>query len=96
MAGLVLKLTGDDTNGIRGMLAPDGMQVFSVYDFMTKACGYNSKDVGATARNEFERLISPTSDVKDEVVASCYYLKFSGSGQRETPCTTGGRLSTSS
>jgi hypothetical protein len=88
MASLVLKLTGDDANSIRGMPAPDGLQVFSVYDFMTKACGYNSKDVGATARNEFKRLISPPSEVKDEVVASCYYLKFSGSGQRETPCMT--------
>lgn len=88
MASLVLKLTGDDTHRLRGMLAPDGMEVWSVYDFMTKACGYNSKDVGATARNEFKRLIKDGSDVKDEVVASSYYLKFPGAGQRETPCMT--------
>ena len=88
MANLVLKLTGDDSNKIRGMLASDGMEVWSVYDFMTKACGYNSRDAGASARNEFKRLIKDGSDVKDEVVASCYYLKFPGTGQRETPCMT--------
>jgi hypothetical protein len=88
MASLVLKLTGDDTYSLRGMPAADGMQVWSVYDFMTKACRYNSKETGACARNEFKRLIKDGSDVKDEIVSSCYYLKFPGSGQRETPCMT--------
>jgi hypothetical protein len=54
MASLVLKLTGDDSNNIRGMLAPDGMQVFSVYDFMTIACTKN--DNGGYARKSFKRL----------------------------------------
>ena len=88
MASLVLKLTDDGSHKIRGMLAPDGVQVFSVYDFMTKACAYNSKDSGASARNEFKRLIGPLSEVKTEVVEACYYLKFAGPGQRDTPCMT--------
>jgi hypothetical protein len=88
MASLVLKLTGDDTHKIRGMLAPDGMQVFSVYDFMTIACGYKSKDTGASARKEFQRLTKDGSEYQGEVMASCHYLKFTGNGQRDTPCMT--------
>ena len=86
MSSLVLKLTGDDTHGIRGMLAPDGMQVFSVYDYMTKACGY--KDTGAAARNEFKRLTRDGSEFKDEIVASCYSLHFPGQRGPSTPCMT--------
>jgi hypothetical protein len=76
MASYVLKLTGDDSQRIRGMLTPDGMQVWSVYDFMTKACGY--KDQGATARKEFKRLTADESEFQNEVVALCRYLKFPG------------------
>ena len=86
MASLVLKLTGDNTNRIRGMLAPDGFQVFSVYDFTTKACGY--KDTGATARKEFKRLTQEGSEYKDEIVASCHNLHFPGQRGASTPCTT--------
>lgn len=53
---------------------------------MTKMCKYESS--GASARNEFKRLISDGSEFKAEVVASCYYLKFPGKGQKETPCMT--------
>lgn len=87
MSSLVLKLL-DKAGGssVRGMLGQDGIQAFSVYDFMTIACGYGNS--GATARNEFKRLTSEGSEFKNEVVALCYYLKFPGSGQRETPCMT--------
>jgi hypothetical protein len=86
MASLVLKLTGDDTNKIRGMLAPDGMQVFSVYDFMTIACGYTNS--GATARNEFKRMVKDGSEYKTEIVASCYNLHFPGQRGAATPSMT--------
>lgn len=60
-----------------------GAQWFSVYDFMTKACKY--ANAGASARNAYRDLISDSSEYKDEVVGSAYYLKFLGKGQRETP-----------
>lgn len=86
MANLVLKLTGDDTNKIRGTLASDGMEVWSVYDFISKACGYH--DTGNAARRDFSRLIKDGSEHKTEVASLCRYLKFPGAGQRETPCMT--------
>lgn len=85
MTELLLKITGYDD--IRGMHAPDGLQVFSVYDFMTKACAYKSKDLNASARNEFKRLISDDSEFKHEIEALSYYLQFPGQ-KRETPCMT--------
>ncbi len=83
-SSLVLRITGDDT--IRGMLTLDGIQVFSVYDFMTKACGY--KDTGAIARKEFKRLTSDGSEHKEEIVASCHNLHFPGQRGPSTPCMT--------
>jgi hypothetical protein len=83
---VLLKLTGDDTQKLRGMQAPNKYNVYSVYDFITKVCKYGNS--GATARNEFKRLIKDGSEFKDEVVALCYYLKFPGAGQRDTPCMT--------
>lgn len=68
------------------MMKKDDLQVFSVYDFMTNACGYESS--GASARKEFQRLIKDGSDFKNEVVASCHYCKFPGARQRDTPCMT--------
>lgn len=53
---------------------------------MTKMCKYESS--GASARNEFKRLTSDGSEFKAEIVSSCYYLKFPGKGQKETPCMT--------
>ena len=53
---------------------------------MTKMCKYESS--GASARNEFKRLTSDGSEFKAEIVSSCYYLKFPGRGQKETPCMT--------
>ena len=85
MSSLLLKLADGDGQSIRGM-EHNGIQYFAVYDFMTKSCGY--KDAGATARKEFKRLISDGGEFQQEVVALCHYLKFSGTGQRETPCMT--------
>jgi hypothetical protein len=85
MASLVLKLTGDDNNKIRGML-DDGIQVFSVYDFMTKACAYPEE--GNSARKAFGRLIKDGGEHAIEVGTLCHYLKFAGAGQRDTPCMT--------
>jgi hypothetical protein len=87
MSSLVLKLIDSpEGSSVRGVVTPEGFQFFSVFDFMTTACGY--KDTGASARKEYIRLTSDGSEYKDEVVASCRYLKFSGKGQRETPCMT--------
>lgn len=86
MSTLLLKLLDADGRAIRGMMMKDDMQVFSVYDFMTNACGYESS--GASARKEFQRLIKDRSEFKNEVVASCHYCKFPGARQRDTPCMT--------
>lgn len=82
---LLLKLTDGEGQSVRGMMHA-GAQWFSVYDFMTKACKY--ANAGASARNAYRDLISDSSEYKDEVVGSAYYLKFLGKGQRETPCMT--------
>ena len=77
----MLKLVDSaESCSVRGMVGSDGMQIFSVYDFMTNACGYGNS--GASARNEFKRLISDGSVHKIEVVASCYYCKFPGARHR--------------
>jgi hypothetical protein len=86
MTELVLKLTGDNSNKVRGTTASDGMQIFSVYDFMTKTCKY--QDDGNSARKEFSRLIKNGSEHKEEVAAICRYFKFPGAGQQETLCMT--------
>ena len=86
MSTLLLKLLDKGDRNIRGMVDKSGLQVFSVYDFLTVACGYGNS--GASARNEFKRLTRDGSEFKSEVVASCYNLKFPGPGQRETPCMT--------
>lgn len=89
MSTLLLKLIDGDTGSssrIRGLTAPCGGQYFSVYDFMTVVCGY--KDAGNSARKEFKRLTQDGSEFQNEVAASCRYLKFPGSGQRDTPCMT--------
>ena len=77
MSSLVLKLIDRaEGSSVRGMIGPDGMQVFSVYDFLTVACGYGNS--GASARNEFKRLTKDESEFKNEIVASCYSLRFPG------------------
>ena len=83
---LILKITEDGAHDVRGMLAANDNEVFSVYDFMTKACKYGN--TGASARNEFKRLTKEGSEFKDEVVASCYSLRFPGQRGPATPCMT--------
>lgn len=36
----------------------------------------------------WKRLISETSEHRNELLTHCEYLKFAGSGQRDTPCMT--------
>lgn len=80
----MLQLTSNAS--LRGMISPDGMQVFSVYDFICVACQKpTSSNYG---RLVYSRLISDGSEYRDEVVASCYNLQFPGSGQRVTPTMT--------
>lgn len=87
MTSLVLKLV-DLAEGasVRGMMKPDGVPAFSVYDFMKITCGY--KDTGATARKEWMRLIGRNSEFKDELVAILHFCKFPEAGSRVTPCMT--------
>ncbi len=70
-------------SSVRGMIGPNGMQVFSVYDFISIACGY--KDTGATARKMFKRLTSDDSEYLEETVASCHSLRFPGQRGPGTP-----------
>ena len=87
MSSLLLKLVDRaEGSSARGMVTPDGKQVFSVYDFMTSACGYGNS--GGSARSEFKRLIGDGSEYKNEVLASCYSLHFPGQRGPATPCMT--------
>lgn len=87
MSSLLLKLIdSDDGASVRGMIGPNGLQLFSVYDFMTKACSY--RDSGATARKEFKRLTMDGSEHQAEIVASCHSLHFPGQRGPGTPCMT--------
>ena len=86
MANLVLKLTGDDSHRIRGMLSPDGMQVFSVYDFITVACAKTDK--GVYARKCFGRLTTDGSEHQNEIVSLCHNLHFPGQRGAQTPAMT--------
>jgi hypothetical protein len=77
MAELVLRITGDDSKKIRGKFASDVMmQVWSVYDFMIKACDY--PEDGNTARVTFGRLTKDGGEYTDELMAMTYYRKLPG------------------
>jgi len=86
MTDLVFHITGDNGANIRGKELSGGIQVFSVYDFITKACSRN--DQGTYARKTFQLLISDDSEFKSEVISLCQYVKFPGAGQRDTPVMT--------
>ena len=60
MSALLLKLAGDVK--VRGTTTHDGMQVFSVYDFINLVCQKN----GTYALQAWARLISENSNFKDE------------------------------
>ena len=85
MSLLLLKLTDGDGQSIRGK-EHKGAQWFSVYDFMGISCGKVGKV--SYAKTTFSRLVQDGSEYKNEVDTLCVYLKFSGIGQRETPCMT--------
>jgi hypothetical protein len=84
MANLLLKLTSSAS--LRGMVSPDGLQVFSIYDFITKAC--QKTDTGAYARKTFSNLIKEGSEFKDEVTTLCHSSRFPGGRGAQTPTTT--------
>ena len=86
MSSLILQLVGTaDGPKIRGQIH-EGDGKYSVYDFVTKACGY--QDTGASARKEFKRLTSPGAEHADEIVAACHSLRFPGQRGPGTPCMT--------
>lgn len=86
MSMLVLNLLGTPGGPtIRGQEI-EGVDWFSTYDFATKMCKHQDK--GNAARRDFARLTQDGSEYQQEVASSCRYLKFPGSGQRETPCMT--------
>ena len=77
MVSLALKLTGDDAHKIRGMLAPEGIQMFSVYDFITITCTKNDK--GVFARKWYGKNIhKQNADFHDEFVGHVLSLKYTG------------------
>ena len=64
MASLLLKLTSNAS--VRGMTSLNGMQVFSVYDFLTFVC--QKTDNGVYARKTFSRLTAVTKKMPDNRV----------------------------
>ena len=84
MSTLLLKLTSNAS--LRGMISPDGMQVFSVYDFICIAAQKaTSSNYG---RVTYSRLISDGSEFKDEVATMCYNYHFPGGRGAATPTMT--------
>ena len=80
---LMLKLLDKEGATLRGM-EKDGQMVFSVYDFIHRACDH--KDDGANSRKILERLRKTGGDFAPEIDGLCIMCKFPGQGQRETPC----------
>ena len=84
MPNLLLKLTSSAS--LRGMVSPDGLQVFSIYDFICLST--QKATTSSYGRVTYGRLISDASEFKDEVVTASHNLKFPGAGQRDTPTMT--------
>ena len=78
---LAIRLTSGDKDPIRGMKAPDGRTVFSVYDAMWNTGAYATRDAVTSA---WTTLL--LTDFGEVVRASATYVKFPGRGQRDTPC----------
>ena len=78
---LAIRLTSGDKDPIRGMKAPDGRTVFSVYDAMWNTGAYATRDAVTSA---WTTLLK--TDFGESVRASVTVCKFSGARQRETPC----------
>jgi hypothetical protein len=79
MAEVLLEIAQNAS--IRGMRV-DGVNLFSVLDFLSYVCpertSNNVKVMWHRLENEFS----------SDVVTKCNYLKFNGKGQRNTPCMT--------
>jgi hypothetical protein len=87
MSTLLLNfLDGDEGHSVRGMMYRDDMQVYSVYDYVNRAC--NKPDQSSYGNTTFFRLTKRSSVYGKELTASCKMCKFPGSGQRATPCMT--------
>jgi hypothetical protein len=86
MSILLLSLSKADGQTIRGSVTSDGVNVFSVYDFVTRACAY--RDNGACARKTYQRLLAPDSEHSEELNGLGRHFKFPGPGQRDTPVMT--------
>ena len=84
MPNLLLKLTSSAS--LRGMVSPDGLQVFYIYDFICLSA--QKATTSSYGRLTYGRLISDASEFKDEVTALCHSSKFPGGGQRDTPTAT--------
>jgi hypothetical protein len=79
---LLFKLTSDGS--MRGTVTPDKGAVFSVYDFITKAC---LKSDTAYARVTYGNLIKSGSEYCKEILQLVYSCKLPGSSGPPTPCT---------
>ena len=86
MSSLLLKLmdSGSDGPVLRGATDKDGNQVFSLFDLGNIAGKRGCEN--QYGKNIFYRLMKDGSKFKDEVSSFCIYLKFPGSGQKESPC----------
>ena len=80
----MLQLTSNAS--LRGMLSPDGLQVFSVYDFITLAC--QKTDGGAYARKTYSNLVKEGCEYRDEIVKNVHNLHFPGGRGGATPTMT--------
>ena len=88
MSALLLKLIDSRPDGpaLRGGLDKDGNAAFSLFDLGNLAC--NKERDSTYGKNNFYRLTKEGSDYKTEVDLFTVYLKFPGSGQRQTPCAS--------
>ena len=84
MSTLLLKLTSNAS--VRGTVAPDGSQRFSVCDFICVACQKpTSTNYG---RITYSRLISDDSEFKDEMKDNILCVRFPGGRGPLTPTMT--------
>jgi hypothetical protein len=74
---LMLRILGDDNHKIRGTVAPDSFQVYSVFDILT--LGLAKTDKGAYARKFFGTQVKePTSEYFQEFDGHIYSHQFPG------------------
>ena len=67
----------DATNvSLRGVRTDDGVDYWSVFDFINVVCEKKSSD--AYRRKLFHRLIGDESEQHAELLSLCKYRKFSG------------------